>query len=122
MISKAGAVIVLLVATVLSDAAAAETRVEYSKIQYLKNFALSICIANGFKSDEVVKESRAAAGAYFEFGSLPIEAYEEAELLGKKFLAKEYLSKSGAQLTLMKCIDLFHSEELDQLAKKYIKK
>ena len=100
----------------------ANVRVQYSAVQYLKNFALSACIADGYKSDEVMKDSKAAAGGYLELGSLPHEAYEEAALLGKKFLAKEYKSASGEKLTLMKCIDFFHSRELDQLAKKYRKK
>ena len=95
---------------------------EYSPIQYLKNFALGTCISDGYKSNEVVKDSSAAAGGYLELGRLPFEAYEEAALLGKKFLEKEYPSKSGEKLTLMKCIDLFHSSELDQLARKYRKK
>jgi hypothetical protein len=123
MKSNVGIAIAFLVATLLSDAAAAEPRVEYSAIQNFKNFALSVCIMNGFKSDEVVQESHAAAGAYFEFGGFPIEAHEEADALSKKFLAKEYLSITGKQkLTLMKCIDFFHSKELRQLVKKYNRK
>ncbi len=122
MDSKLVAAIAFFVAPLLVDARAENVRVEYSPIQYLKNFALSTCIADGYKSDEVVKDSTAAAGGYLELGGLPFEAYEEATLLGKKFLAKEYQSISGAKLTLMKCIDFFHSKELDQLAKKYSKK
>jgi hypothetical protein len=61
--------------------------VHYSPGEYLKNFALSVCISDGYKSDEVVKDSLAAAGGYLELGSFPIEAYEEAAALGKKFLA-----------------------------------
>jgi hypothetical protein len=109
-------------ALLLADGEAADVRVEYSPIQYLKNFALSTCIADGYKSDEVVKDGSAAAGGYLELGSFPFEAYEEVASLGRKFLAKEYLSISGEKLTLMKCIDFFHSKELDQLAKKYGKK
>jgi hypothetical protein len=119
---KAVAAVALLVAPLSADAEVAHVRVEYSAIQYLKNFALSTCIADGYKSDEVVKDSSAAAGGYLELGKLPFEAYEEAAALGRKFLAKEYLSISGEQLTLMKCIDFFHSKELDQLARKYGKK
>ena len=122
MDSKAVASLAFLVALVLVDAKAADGRVEYSPIRYLKNFALSTCTAEGFKSDEEVKESSAAAGGYSELGSLPIEAYEEAALPGKKFLAKDYQSSSGEKLTLMKCIDFLHSKELDQLAKAYRKK
>jgi len=122
MVSNVVAAIAFLVAPPLVDAKADNVRVEYSSIQYLKNYALSACIADGYKSDEVVKDSSAAAGGYLELGSLPLEAYTEASSLGRKFLAKEYQSSSGAKLTLMKCIDFFHSKELDRLANKYRKK
>jgi hypothetical protein len=122
MSAKLAAAIAFLLAPLVADAKVDRARVEYSPIQYLKNFALSACIADGYKSDEVTKDSRAAAGGYLELGSFPFEAYEEAASLGKTFLAKDYQGKSGEQITLMKCIDLFHSKELDQLAKRYGKK
>jgi type VI secretion system (T6SS) amidase immunity protein Tai4 len=120
--SKVVAMIAFLVAPIVVDAKDANVRVEYSPAQHLKNFALSACIADGYKSDEVMMDSKAAAGGYLELGRLPYEAYEEAASLGKKFLTKEYRSSSGEKLTLMKCIDFFHSQELEQLAKKYNKK
>jgi hypothetical protein len=116
------AAIAVLLASLPADAKDANTRVGYSPIQYLKNFALSTCIADGYKSDDVVKDSTAAAGGYLELGSFPFEAYEQAAALGKTFLAKDYQGKSGEQLTLMKCIDFFHSKELDRLAKRYSRK
>ena len=122
MSSKGVAAIAFLVALLLVDAEAANARVEYSPSQYLKNFALSACIAQAYKSDEVVKDSRAAADGYLQLGSFPYEAHEEAAALARKFLAKDYQSHSGAKLILMKCIDLFHSKELDRLAKKYLRK
>jgi hypothetical protein len=109
----------------LNDASSAvedtDVRFPYSPIQYLKNFALSVCISDGYGPGEIVKDSLGAAGGYFELGSFPIEAYEEAQALGKSFLAKEYKGIHGEKLTLMKCIDLFYSKELDKLAKKYNK-
>jgi hypothetical protein len=122
MASRIAAVFAFLVASMLADAVADAARVEYSPIQYLKNFALSVCLADGYTSEEVKKDSLAAAGGYSERSSLPFEAYEQAESLAKQFLAKEYRSFSGEKLVLMKCIDLFHSRELDQLAKRYYKK
>ena len=119
---KAVAAIAFLVAPVLVVVQAADTRVEYSAIQYLKNFALSACIAQGYAADEVVKDSRAAAGGYLELGSFSLEASMEAAALAKTFLARENEGKHGDKLTLMKCIDLFHSKELDQLARKHSKK
>ena len=96
-----------------------ESRAKYSPVQYLKNYALSTCLADGYKSEEVVKDAAAAARGYLEFGELPLEAYTEATLLGRKFLSKEYKSMSGEKLILMKCIDFYNSKELDRLAKKY---
>ena len=122
MRAKVAAAIALLVAPLIVGTTVADTRVAYSPVQYLKNFALSACIAEGYKADEVVKDSSAAAGGYLELGRLPFEAHQEAAALGKKFLAKDYQGKSGEKLTLMKCIDLFHSKELEQLARKYAKK
>ena len=119
---KVVAGIAFLLASLPADAKDASVRVEYSPIQYLKNFALSTCIADGYKSDDVVKDSTAAAGGYLELGSFPFEAYEAAAALGKTFLAKDYQGKSDEQLILVKCIDFFHSKELDRLAKRYSKK
>ena len=120
--SKVAATIAFLVAPLVVDARDANVRVQYSPVQYLRNFALSACIADGYKSDEVVKDSKAAAGGYLELGRLPNEAYDEAAALGRKFLTKEYQGSSSEKLTLMKCIDFFHSQDLEQLARKYNKK
>ena len=98
---------------------AGETRVEYSSVQNFKNYALSTCIADGYVSDEVKRDGAAAARAYLEFGSLPLEAHTEATNLGRQFLKKVYPSMSGEPLVLMKCIDFYHSKELDRLARKY---
>ena len=115
--------IALFTTPLIADASTAEVRVRYTPVQYLKNFAFSVCIGEGFKSEgDVAKEARAAAGGYLELGSFPIEAAEQADALAKKYLAKEYLGIHGDKLTLMKCIDLFHSKELDRLARKYSRK
>jgi hypothetical protein len=116
------AVIGFLSLSALAGAAADGVRAKYSPVQYLKNFALSVCLADGYASGEAEKDSLAVASGYSELGDLPFEAYEEAESLARTFLAKEYKSVSGQRLILMKCVDLFHSRELDQIAKKYSKK
>ena len=119
---NAFAALVLLIGP--SAVAAKDTHVpaQYSAAEYLKNFALSVCISHGYQSAEVVKDSSAAAGGYFQRGSLPIEAYEEAEALAKGFLSKEYVGMHGGKFTLMKCIDVFNSKELEWLIQKYSKK
>lgn len=94
-------------------------RVIYTPTEYLKNYALSTCLAYGFNSKEVIEEAAAAARAYTEFGSLPLDAYTETAVAGKKFLTKKYISQYGYKLTVMKCIDFYHSKELEMIIKKY---
>ena len=119
---NAFAALVLLIGPSAVDAKDTNVPVQYSAAEYLKNFALSVCISHGYQSDEVVKDSSAVAGGYFQRGSLPIEAYEEAEALAKGFLSKEYVGMHAGKFTLIKCIDVFNSKELEWLIQKYIKK
>lgn len=111
-------ILTIMFALVSCNLAAKDTH-KYSAEEYFKNYALSTCIADGFESKEVVSEAAAAARGYLELGEYPLEAHTEATLLGRQFLKREYKSKSGAKLTIMKCIDFYHSHELDELAKKY---
>jgi uncharacterized protein YceK len=100
-------------------ASVSTTNKKYSPMQYLKNYALCTCIADGFESNEVIRDAAAGARGYLEFGELPLEAYTEATLLGRKFIEKEYKSITGEKLILMKCIDYYNSKELNELAKRY---
>ncbi len=95
-----------------------EARHTYSASQYLKNYALSVCLGTSFNDKEIKRDMADGAQGYIELGSFPIEIYEEAFQLSKKFVAKKYEGKNGEKLSGMKCIDFFHSKELEQLAKK----
>jgi hypothetical protein len=119
--SSAFAAVALLVIPSTVDAKDGSHPVPYSGAEYLKNFALSVCISDAYKSEEVTKDSKDAAAGYFNLGNFPIEAYEETEALAKTFLAKEYRGVHGEKLILMKCIDLFYSKELARLIRKYNK-
>lgn len=104
----------------ISFAAICGERVEYSPVEYLRNFALSRCIVDGYDLPAAVSgDITAAANGYLELGSLPIEAYSEAASAARVFLKKQYVGKYGDSLILMKCIDLYHSKELDEIARKY---
>lgn len=95
----------------------ATVRRAYTPVEYLKNYALASCLADGYQSADAV----ATANGYKELGSLDIEAYNTAAVLGRQFLAREYPSQNGAELVLMKCVDLYHSKELATLARRYAK-
>jgi hypothetical protein len=112
------AVFLLALLTVTCHAEVNERR-HYTATQYLKNYALSACLADGYKATEVVNDATAGANGYKELGSLSIDAYNDALTLVSTYLRKEYASQSGERLTVMKCIDLYNSKELDGLARKY---
>jgi hypothetical protein len=86
------------------------------------NYALSTCLADGYKSEEVVKDAAASARGYLEQGGFPLEAHTEATVLGREFLKRDYPSFSGQPLVLMKCLDFYHSKELARLVGKYGKR
>ncbi len=113
-------VISIIVLVTLSGCAFVQNNQETntSKLNF-KNYALSTCIADGYKSKEIISDAAAAARGYLEFGELPLEAYTEATLLGRKYLKKTYKSKVGAKLSLMKCLDFYHSKELEALYQKF---
>ncbi|WP_280189958.1 T6SS amidase immunity protein Tai4 family protein [Delftia sp. PS-11] len=114
-------IIFIYLFTFISTASLAETtRHPYSSTDYLKNYALSSCISNAYKnSEEVADDAAAAARGYFELGGFPIDAYEATRKAGLDFLNRKYLSFTGNQLILMKCIDFYHSKELGAIIKKF---
>lgn len=91
----------------------------YTPTQHLKNFALSSCLYKGYDDAEIKRDALVSLQGHKEFGSLSIDAFNAASALADQFLAKKYLGERGEKLTVMKCIALFHSKELAQLAKKY---
>ncbi|MCU7062603.1 type VI secretion system amidase immunity protein Tai4 [Serratia ureilytica] len=97
----------------------AATEIDYSPAEYLKNYALSVCIAEGYSAKEVKNDAAAAARGYMEFGDYSLEAHTAVRALAKEFLAKPYDSMSGEPMTMAKCIDLVHSQALQTIIKKY---
>lgn len=85
-----------------------------------RNYALSTCLADAFEGAELRKDASATAAGFLEFGTGPIEAYTEATLMGRDFLKKNYDGKAPVEFNTKKCIDFFHSEELDRLVERYI--
>ncbi|VTT27920.1 Uncharacterised protein [Klebsiella pneumoniae] len=91
----------------------------YSPEQYLKNYALSTCVAQGYQSKEVKDDADAAARGYLEFGDYSLAAHTAVRKAGQTYLQKKYGSQSGEMMTLAKCIDFYYSQELDALVKEF---
>ncbi len=93
----------------------------YSQKQLLKNWALSICFYGITKDQATKDDASSTASAYIEFGHQQMQVYHELGKLVKEFIAKKYDGSIPSDFNTMKCIDLYHSKELDQLVNKLLK-
>lgn len=101
----------------------ASSQVEtYSKGTLLKNWAISACLAEIATDPAARADANATAGAYLEFGRQPIETYEALRQLAQRYAQRRYSGSVSSEFNTMKCIDLFHSPELDALVKQATRK
>lgn len=93
-------------------------------IETFKDMALSTCVARAYAAAPKVKsDGEAAASGYLEFGDFDVErGGEPLAALINRYLDRRYGSFQGpsVKLNMMKCIDLYHSDELDALGRRYV--
>ena len=94
----------------------------YSQRELLKNWALCACLAFVTKDAATRDDIGATASGYLEYGRQPIGAYDELRTLAKKWTEKRYGGSIPSEFNTMKCIDMYHSRELDKLVAKLEKK
>ena len=82
---------------------------------YFKNWTLSRCLSEIATNQSQKQDALNTASSYLEISSMPIEAFSSADELVKMFLAKNYSGSTQGTFNTKKCIDLFHSEELEKL-------
>ena len=110
----------LVVVTLAQHAYADESVTKnYSQKTLLKNWALSRCLGQVYTDGKTKEDANASASAYLEFGRQPLEVYETLSHLIDKYANKKYAGSVHSSFNTMKCIDLFHSKELDELASKF---
>lgn len=92
-----------------------------SEEELFRNFTFSICIGAAYEGASEKMESNVAqaANGYREYSNISLEAYEEARSIVNKWIKKDYSSKHGGQVEIMKCIDLYNHIELKQIFEKY---
>lgn len=92
---------------------------KYSQKTLLKNWALSRCLGQVYVDGKAGQDATASASAYLEFGRQPIQVYEALGVIVDKHVNKKYAGSVRSEFNTMKCIDLFHSKELDDLSSKH---
>lgn len=93
----------------------------YSQTDLLKNWALSACLATVATDPALRADANATASAYMEFGHQAPEAYAALRELAETYAARNYSGSVEGRFDTMKCIDLFHSRELNNLATRLAK-
>jgi hypothetical protein len=83
------------------------------------NYANAICIGSAFNDNEIKKDANRSANGYMEHGNISLDAYQELRGRVDVWLAKDYKSKSGGTLQIMKCNDFYNSGEVQEIFQKY---
>lgn len=86
----------------------------------MKSWALSTCFSIIAKDEETKKDAASTAAAYLENSQQDLEDFDKIGTLVEKFVAKQYGGSVKSEYNTMKCIDLFHSRELDRLVVKLV--
>ena len=94
--------------------------------QNYKDKMLATCIAAAYKNDpNAIKDSSATASVLLEWTYYDMEDSGEAmNNLINKYLKRDYRNPlegyEGVKFDLLKCLDMYHSKELDLQVKKYV--
>ena len=97
-------------------------------IQNYKDMVFAHCITKAYKdSDEVGKDAGSSVGVLRQWIDYDMnESIDEEIRLVNSYLSRDYFNPlaesevKGLKFDFLKCLDLYHSKELDKLAKKVV--
>ncbi|SMC29112.1 Type VI secretion system (T6SS), amidase immunity protein [Andreprevotia lacus DSM 23236] len=118
----------LVMLLAMGTAAAAKGKAQpvehYTQRQLLKNWALSVCLGAAWdkrpQAQAAADDAGISASGYFEFSNAPDAAFDQVRQLAIKYAHLEYSGSVEGEWNTMKCIDLYHSAELDRIVKKHV--
>lgn len=84
----------------------------------MKNWALSTCFARIAQDQATKTDAGLTASAYLENSQQDLEDFDKIDKIVDKYLAMKYGGSVQSNYNTMKCIDLFHSKDLDRLVSK----
>ena len=96
-----------------------------SYAQNYKDLALATCIAQAYSAEKKAAADAGATAAGLESTWTNYDAENGAGAIAKlvhKYLARKYHSIHGPEikLDLLKCLDMYHSKELDAQVKRFV--
>lgn len=104
-----------------TDQVAALTR---NNATNFKDRALAFCVARGYTDTPAGEDAASTGGVFLDWTYFDLAANDELDALIARYLQRDYSTPiegfSDAKFTLLKCIDFYHSPELDQLVRNYV--
>jgi Type VI secretion system (T6SS), amidase immunity protein len=119
--------ILLLLCSPLSALAGKDriTALDRSNGVNFKDMALASCIAQAYKGSAAGKDAVDTSATYLEWTYYDVDKGNHAiDQLVDKYLRRDYSTPvegyADAKFDLLKCLDMYHSPELDEQVLKYV--
>jgi hypothetical protein len=93
-----------------------QNKIEAERLK-LKNVAFCTCLYKSFPQKDSVFANEGSAAAYLELGAHSLDAYNKVMDAATRYSIIQYQSKYNRDLSIMKCLDFYNSNQLDDLIK-----
>lgn len=115
-------IVLFILAFIVACKPSSNSRVNIEEQKKLyKGWVLSKCIGAAFAEENVRQDAYNSAGSYLELSRFPIESLSAAEPLINQFIARNYQGSIPGSFYTKACLDLFYSDELENLVLEKIK-
>ncbi|MET3133588.1 hypothetical protein AAKU55_003878 [Oxalobacteraceae bacterium GrIS 1.11] len=101
------------------------TAISRTNAQNYKDRALASCISAAYKGSPAGEDADITKSVFLEWTDYDDDKGNPAtDQLVKKYLRRDYTTPvegyAGAKFNLLKCLDMHHSQELDEQVRKYV--
>lgn len=78
---------------------------------FLIEYAIAYCLSKSYVGTDYSSDARHIAGAYLQKGESGLDKYQSIRNYVDQHIEKDYTSKHGRNLEIMRCIDLVNYKE-----------
>ncbi|WP_259341495.1 type VI secretion system amidase immunity protein Tai4 [Ralstonia solanacearum] len=115
----------VLCSSLAAFAADSITAIRRTNAENYKDRALAACLSAAYRGSEAGADSDATKSVFLEWTYYDEDQGNRAiDLLAEKYLRRDYGNPTegyaGAQFKLLKCLDMYHSQELDAQVRKFV--
>ena len=117
--------VVVLCCSSLTVIADSITAIRRTNAENYKDRALSACLSTAYKGSLAGEDADITKSAFLEWTYYDDDKGNPAtDQLVEKYLRRDYSNPAegyaGAKFNLLKCLDMYHSQELDDQVRKYV--